>query len=535
MQPVLDALNHLQSPAFTINKPVLKFMKWLGFSRPSPVRVDFKTDDECKWALEEWRNILQSWRLDIAIADYLATQDQFYIPLALQFRGRAEPVPYFHYQRGDDIRGLFLVRDGEPMGAGDRSYEWLLSYAAARADGNQWGGIEKPSKLRLKRRFDWAQDNLKTIRRIGAGVLSGAFDEVLPLIDGIEDRCQFIATCVEIENLQRALESGSEFITHLPILMDMSNSALQHWGTLVRAPETDYANLNGNLEPDDYYARVAADVHGTGHEATCLMKSGTDRGVVKGAVVAHSYGSRPGRIERKRIVRDSNVVVILSPTGMSKSIVKALKERGPLPDGWEKHVPKLASLALHADNKRTPYVQGAKKFINAIARLYSKHGLDWRWPTKLGLPVVNIYRKRLTKRVRYYDFKTQKWRKKKLAIGYSNEIDALKANKAAGANFIHSMDGVGAHLGMIALEAAKENMQLISIHDCFGCLATRAGRLHAIVRETLVRLHEDDEQLLSDILERAAHDLPKNVKLPPLPKTGNQDISKIRISHNLCK
>src|SRR5262249_47877881 len=159
-------------------------------------------------------------------------------------------------------------------------------------------------------------------------------------------------------------------------------------------------------------------------------------------------------------------------------------KRGPLPGGVTKDAPKLASLFLRADNKRTPFVQGAKRFINAVARRYSSYGTDFRWLTALKLSVVSCYRVPETKSVRYFDFHKNKWRKKKLAVGDKDEIEPKGANRAAGANFIHSMDGVGGHLGMIALAAAKENIPLMTIHDCFGCVAPHVLRLLNIVRPT---------------------------------------------------
>jgi DNA-directed RNA polymerase len=123
-----------------------------------------------------------------------------------------------------------------------------------------------------------------------------------------------------------------------------------------------------------------------------------------------------------------------------------------------------------------------------------------------------------------------------VAIGDTDEIESKGAKRAAGANFIHSMDGVGGHLGMIALEAAKQNIQLLSIHDCFGCTAPQYLRLLSIVRDTFTQLHENDEQVLADILGRAKQDLSKDMKMPKLPKRGNQHNSEtIRISHNMCK
>jgi DNA-directed RNA polymerase len=530
MRPPLDALNHLQSTAFVINKPILDFVKRLGFSKRPPVSYDFRSDEDFHWAIAEWTQLARSWALDMEIADWLSAQDRFYIPLALEFRGRVSPIPCFHYQRDDHIRGLFLFRDAYPINWEARDNLFLLAYAGARADGNQWSGVEKPSRMRPKDRFDWALANIETIERIGRDVLSGAnLNQVRPLLDGIDDPCQFIATCAEIV---LAKTSGE---TRLPLLMDMSNSALQHWGSLVRAPETKYANLTANRAPEDHYLEVTRDVFRTGADCTKLMRGAEDRAIVKGAIVAHSYGSRPGWIKSEWIRRGDKFVRVFKSEGMTRGIVKTLKKRGPLPLGITKLAPKLASLILHADNKRTPFVQDAKKFINAIARRYSKHGIDFRWMTNLGVGVINCCRLTETTRVRYFDFHKNKWRKKTVAVRDTDEIDRLGANRAAGANFIHSMDGIGGHLGMIALEAAKENIPIMTVHDCVGPPAPYYLRTLNIVRDTFVQLHQNDESLLGEILDRAKQDLPSNVKLPRLPKRGDQDINEARLSHNMCK
>ena len=121
MQPVLDALNHLQSPAFMINKPVLNFIKRLGFSKLPSNEKDFPHTDEWKWAVDEWKTLARAWELDMVIADSLSSLGHFYIPLALEFRGRVSLIPYFHYQRDDHVRGLFLFHKGETINRADRS------------------------------------------------------------------------------------------------------------------------------------------------------------------------------------------------------------------------------------------------------------------------------------------------------------------------------------------------------------------------------------------------------------------------------
>jgi DNA-directed RNA polymerase len=130
MEPVLDALNHLQSPAFIINKPVLDFMMRRGFSRPKP------------GDLKEWSALSNAWHLDMAKAELLASLDQFYVPLRFEFRGRIVPIPLFHYQRDDSVRGLFLFRDGEPIGSHPNGLQSLLMAISTANQANCLGPTE---------------------------------------------------------------------------------------------------------------------------------------------------------------------------------------------------------------------------------------------------------------------------------------------------------------------------------------------------------------------------------------------------------
>jgi DNA-directed RNA polymerase len=482
MQPTLDAINHLQSPAFTINKPVLDFMMRRGFSRP-------KLGD-----LKEWSALSGAWHLDMAKAEMLASLDQFYIPLRFEFRGRVVPIPLFHYQRDDSIRGLFLFRDGEPIGSNSHGPGWLLLYPAKFADGNRYG---KPSKLSLHDRCAWAIENIDTITRIGNEVLSGASPGKLAELIDVNEPCQFIAACCEVAQAH----NRPDFITRLPILVDATNSALQHWGSMVRAPEVRYANITTGPDIDDFYLRIAGDIY---PEHMSLMRGPDDRGIVKGAIVAQFYGSKPG-------------------SGMRDQIMAELKDRGIAAD--KKSALKLASAIDRAIKGRTPLVEGAKKFVRAVAGCYAGNGKHFHWTTPLGLPVLNAYNTKIFKRVRTPFNGGWKWTK--LAIGYKDEIDddaRRAAVRGASANLIHSLDAC--HLQMVALQAAKQNIQLMTIHDCFGCIATRSAQLFDIVRIEFDRLYPKDRNMLADILEQAKSDLP-DAKLPVLPEMGNEDISQI--------
>jgi DNA-directed RNA polymerase len=55
--------------------------------------------------------------------------------------------------------------------------------------------------------------------------------------------------------------------------------------------------------------------------------------------------------------------------------------------------------------------------------------------------------------------------------------------------------------------AASEGItDIATVHDSFGCLASRAGRFREIIREQFVKMYEDHD-VLSEVLASAKHDL----------------------------
>jgi DNA-directed RNA polymerase len=259
MARVLDAINSLQAVAYTINEPVLDCIEKMEAAN-SP-----------------------EWQTDIALARILVREDRFYTPLNMDTRGRIYGIPYFNFQRGDHVRGLFLFADGEPIEG--RDVLWLYAHVANRADGNTWSDVQKPSKLSTPDRVSWTIKNEKTVRGIGEAVLAGDDPDRLPL-SGLEEPCQFIAACVE---LVQALDRP-DFPTRLPITLDATCSGLQHLCGMTRAEEGRLVNLTSSHRAEDFYAEVAAKVYLDNPDLRSLMQGESDRSIVKQPAMSYFYG-----------------------------------------------------------------------------------------------------------------------------------------------------------------------------------------------------------------------------------------------------
>jgi DNA-directed RNA polymerase, mitochondrial len=87
-----------------------------------------------------------------------------------------------------------------------------------------------------------------------------------------------------------------------------------------------------------------------------------------------------------------------------------------------------------------------------------------------------------------------------------------------------------AHLLLTVNAAVREDIKSIAtVHDSFGCLASKAERFRKIIREQFVRMYAENN-VLAQVLEQAREDLDENPKgLPDKPPDrGRLDIEAVR-------
>jgi DNA-directed RNA polymerase len=481
MKLVLDAINSLQRVPFAINEHILGLI-----SRYDAPNVDAIT------------------------AEVLAYSGRFWLVHNMDFRGRVYAVSHFNFQREDKIRALFLFADGVPIGEGGPDY--LKAHVAKLADGNGFSRDKRPGELGFEGRIAWSDDeyNKTVIRRVGEAVLRGddpaTIKWALP-----KDRWQFMAACAEFV---QALDEGPTFKTRLPLTFDGSCSGLQHMCAMTRAEEGRFVNLMPaeDGEGDDIYKRVAFRVS----LIVPTLCDPDDRRLVKQPVMSFFYGS--------------------TPWGMAKQIRGAIKKRNkdsryPFVDAYvDAYAYDLAKAVVKAIEDMVPKAKALRDGLVKLARLLAKNGEYLRWTTHLRMPVLNAYHEPITKEVSL-SLRGRR-RRVKLVVGDKKEVWVDEAGNASPANFVHSFDA--AHLQLVALAAKKEHIDLVVVHDCFGCLAPHARRMNEIIRDQFVQLYESP-RAITDVWTYARKKLGKNVKLPSQPEIGSLDIEQVVDSFHAWK
>jgi DNA-directed RNA polymerase len=549
MKPHLDAMNALQAVPFKINRRILGVIN-LCYLKGIPVKGlpskrdvdepvksrpwhDMTDDEKTVWKAEaskikEHNRTLHGNRLlfkqDVETAKLLAGAERFYTPLNCDWRGRFYGVPHFNFQRDDRVRALFLFADGEPLG--EDGLRWLKIHTA------NCGDFDKISKQPLDARVAWADVNLEKIIECAEHPLEPSstcfwMEADKPFL--------FLAACMELAEAVKS-PNPTNFTTHLPVSFDGSCSGLQHLAAMTRDEQTGVlVNLTPLPTPQDVYQTIADEVRGKVQAeadegspiARLALTFGITRKVVKRNVMTYSYSSKKFGMAQQQ---DEDLIDPLSFDVLSGKI----KEH---PFGvWAEKAHRKATtpaakyLAEHvyASIQQTVKLpEQAMVFLQKIARALAHEGKPVTWRTPTGLPWVNRYHDPVVKRVELWLHDTRI----RLSVAHDmmKEIDKDRAANGVAPNFVHSLDA--SHLALVANAAVAEGITSIAtVHDSFGCLASRATRFGQIIREQFVRMYTEHD-VLAEVLEAAKRDLTVHnwQRLPEGLQYGNlklEDVTK---------
>lgn len=516
MSPAMDALNRVQSVAFTINKAVLEVQEacWeagidvTGLPRKKPEKVPQRPDG---WAfLSEYEQ--KAWKIeaaakrdlkrtmvgqnaclaaDLAIANHLKEAPAFWCLHSFDWRGRVYPLSHFNFQREEHIRALFLFRDGQPIG--ERGLWWLKVHTA------NCGDFDKVSKRPFEERVAWVDQNTDAIQQCALDPLGTEWWRKA------DKPFLFLAACIELSN---ALCVGPEFITHLPVSWDGSCSGLQHLCAMSRAQEGALVNLTASEVPQDVYVKVAevtkaaiaADMSEPELAELCLAY-GVDRKLVKRNVMTYAYSVTAWGMKQQHMDET------MEP--LQREVL--LGKRKAHPFGDDKGRRASAYIASHTHRAIEAVVRKPAEvmaFLQKLAKALAHEGKPLTWVTPVGLPWINRYHDPITERVRLWlhDRGVKVVYQTSVSTGrFGKDLNKTKAVNGVAPNFVHACDG--AHLCLTVNAAWAEGIKnLALVHDSFGCLACQSDTLHRVIREQFVRMYSEHD-VLAEVLAQAKCDL----------------------------
>jgi hypothetical protein len=471
---VLEAIQKLQATPWRINRAVLAVL--IDEVVGKAVRDEYKTErrGERRWKKE--KALIFRDEVIIQTACVLSNHEPFYIPMRLDFRGRAYQLGALTYTSGSDYaRSLLEFASGEELDDSGRG--WLGWHAAQMWGTRKDREVDPAPDQPLGHGWDWKDEALKRTDRWREA----------------DKPAQFLAAALALKDAQAGLR------VHLPVRCDATCSGLQHLALLGRDVELAKAvNLwedipgmgllgdrsvgalfLGLSQKPDFYQAVAT-------------ATGFKRKEAKAVIVPLLYGAgdkatghpkqryklskalaraRRGETAR-RTARDSRDVLEIKRAAMqlAPGALGTTNRQGVL--GW--------------------FTDVAEAHRSALKTALAPEPVPIRWTTPSGFEVVQDYRlrdlnpDRPDRRVRIplsggrmHNF---------VKAVYTPLLDPGQQTKAFAANLVHSLDA--AFLTELVARAPIE--QWATAHDAF---AVPANRMWALLGEPLtdtLRLYETD-------------------------------------------
>jgi DNA-directed RNA polymerase len=471
------ALDILGATRWRINKRVFDVMYEDTMRRPPPKKVP-------AWAKiqknPKFKAAIAAESHDLSIVDQLVAakalqnEEAIYFPYNRDYRGRCYPLPMSgpNPVANNSGRSLLEFADGEPLGVG--GLYWLLIHVA-----NCAGKDKIPHAGRVR----WVNDSRDNIIASARAPLETEWWRT-------QDRKPWalLAACFELAAAWQH-ESGdpTQHISHLPIPLDATCSAIQHFAAMTGDEVVaEWVNMGGAQTVQDIYRVVADDViqilrasSENKHARLWLPEfEKAGRQFCKQPTFTALYGSKKDGVRKqiREVVNDRNVIP-------DKAKREALEELDALNY--------IAGIVFDEREKRLqPRLVAARDWLQDTASKLAQHGIAFEWITPTGSRCrQSVYKE---KRVEYES--TTMGKLTSLAPDHDAGLDAAEQRLKASANFVHSLDS--AHLSLTVIGAFMESGGRIKsfgmVHDSFSTHAANVDTLARVLRQRFRDMYKFD-------------------------------------------
>ncbi len=436
----------------------------------------------------------------LSLAEEYRHDTALYFPHQLDFRGRLYAVPISLSPQGaDPSRGMLQFASGMPVPDGDPFQWWLVN-------GANLFGYDKAS---LEDRAGWADDRLAAAIECGRDPFASRW-----WMEADKPWC-FLAWCMEAVRL---FADPDGFVSHLPVGLDGSCNGLQHFSAMLRDPVGGAAvNLVPSDTPQDIYQRVADRVV---ERLRDRARSGADDAWIAQGWV--DFGIARKIAKRPVMVMPYGGTVTSCIEYVREAVYERIRDGQENPFGIEltKATAFLGTVVWASIGDVVVAAKQAMGWLQKTARIAARHGLPLEWVTPSGFVAHQQYREHRHRRVK------TRLHGSLIYLSHFEETDRLNADKNATAlspNFVHSLDAA-ALIRTVCLAVDAGISDFAMVHDSYGTHAYQTAELARLLRQAFVSMYEEHD-VLADLAASLSSQLPPGTELPPLPKTGNLDIS----------
>lgn len=519
-----EALNKTQNVPYRINHTVLDTVlaaraQGLGIGMPSTYsppkpewylsgiakerysESEMEEFDEWKLKARNWYtqeririSQLRAFSISIQQANEYREEPALYFPTCVDWRYRI----YFKSgmsPQGSDLQKA-LLEFGRGKALGPDGLFWLKVHVATC-----FGYDKKLFKLRA----EWVDLHWQQILNVVENPLT-----CTEINEADSPWCFYAACC----DLVAAVNSGNpaEYISHIPVAMDATNSGGQHFSAMLRDPiGGKLTNLfwDGSDEKADMYMEVK-------RRTESKVKAEANDVLQK-----HYWSVNPiTRAMTKRPAMTYFYSATLRSCADYIMLGAAAEGYEPTPEmTMTKYSTWLAPRMRDSIAEAMPSAAAGMRYMQELCRLVptDKH-LEWLTP--LGGLVLNRYTTSQEHRVVIRSMGLNR------VVAFNQDYSVNNRRKATSGiapNGVHSQDGT--HLGML-INAA--DCDILPIHDSVATHAADVSKMHKAIRSEFVRLYTEYDFL--ETVRQAAESAGADTSKVDRPELGTLDLSTVNES-----
>ena len=514
MPNVYTALNAIQSTPYAINKRVHEVVQTLWerklvlaglpehydkrkHEHPSKKHPEgtFKRRDR-----EELLGKNLACILTLSVAKDYLEHEMFYFVHTLDFRGRAYPVTSHLSPQGNDLnKGLltFAASQGKPLGKD--GVKWLAIHGA------NCYGVDKVS-------FD---ERVAWVRQHQDRILAAAQDPFSDYwwTDAKDKPLQFLAFCFEWAGY---CEQGESYVCALPVAVDGSSNALQHFAALLKDKELGTrVNMTPLDKPNDIYQEICDKLMIKAKEDTKKNRYSPSkhwikqlsRSVIKQPVMTYYYGAKYRGMwqQIEKAARDAKLVFPKNQKDHTYTcitwLVKAIRELIP---------------------QEIPTVKVVMDFLQKVAKECCKENKPIIWTTPSGFKVVLNEVSTKSRQI-----KTQLFGEL-IKLSYQETVlppvyDLYRQTSGVSAHFVHSLDASA--MTLCVNEALSQGVTSFRmIHDGFATVPGDMETLSQCIRISFSKMYTE-QNVLKRLVEEALG--PEHPLVASLPAQSDLNLSHL--------
>nr|QWO71463.1 RNA polymerase [Termitomyces sp. T99] len=487
-----QGINYLNSMKFQINKLMLNFVlnEWdnkesklfKGFNVYQPILEGDSKEIKMKKLSSNSKYHLYSNIINLAS---LYKDQEFYLPVFVDFRGRIYPLSnYLNYQGGDLARSLILFADCYSEKLNETGIECLNIYLA-----NLAGYDKLPWNRRLSKVKGVVDEYLDSLR--------------VSKVKYIEDNIDRITEPFQFMSIMYAklyhIRNANTLISN-PILFDASCSGIQHIASLTLEKElANNVNVISEAKspkeelPQDFYSYALDKIRTRLLESDIveLRDIKLNRKMIKRSVMTIPYNiSMAGIGEHLMEHFESNWVLkekFIKIPGEATISGKEVNLNGSMYGN-------LTKIIYFVLTKELPSLKLLTDYFNGMIDIFSKLNLPVTWVTPSGL------------KISYTNMKFESTRIKANLLPSSNKttiklptdsMDVMSMKRSFMPNFVHSLDAANVHLLLNSI--SMKCLPIYTIHDCFAGTPNNMLVLEKLVKEAFIEIYFKDEGYLNKL------------------------------------